>query len=182
MKVRLREIRESDLPFLNKCRNKYAVSKNLNIFWPKTIESERQWFMETKDEVHFLIEIDSGQQAGQVSLIHFSHRDRKAEFTVFLDDEFWGQGYGIIATRLMLHYAFFKLNLHKVFLHVYEGNEVARSMYESVGFVKEGKLRDFIFKGGKYVSAYIYGILSHEFLTTPNKRGIVEPLLYDDNK
>lgn len=182
MRVRLREIRESDLSFLNACRNKYGVSKYLNHFCPKSIDSERQWFDTAKDEVHFTIEADNGEAAGQVSLIHFSHKEKQAEFTIFVDDPFWGKGYGKVATRLMLHYGFSELNLHKIFLHVYEGNESAKSIYESVGFVQEGKLRDFVFKGGRYLSAYYFGILSHEFLTPENVEGIFEPLLYVDPK
>lgn len=182
MTVRLREIREADLPFLNQCRNKYAVSKDLNLFLPQNLEQERQWFGRPKDEVHFLVEVDGEQPAGQVSLIHFSHRDKRAEFTIFLDDSVWGKGYGQIATRLMLHYGFTELNLHKIYLHVYEGNERAKKMYESVGLVKEGTLRDFIFKNGRYLSADIYGVLSDEFLSLPTTASITEPLFHSDSR
>lgn len=181
MKVRLREIREDDLPFLNQCRNKYAVSKDLNLFLPQSMKQEHQWLIKPKDEIHFLIEINDDQLVGQVSLVHFSHRDKKAELTIFLDDEFWGNGYGKIATQLMLHYGFTELNLHKIYLHVYESNERAKKMYESLGFLKEGTLRDFIFKGGQYISADILGILAHEFVNRPETDAIDEPLLYFDN-
>lgn len=182
MKIQLREIRESDLIFLNTCRNKFSVSKYLNHYCPKSLESERQWFFALKDEIHFIIEVDNDKQVGQVSLIHFFHKEKQAELTIFLDDDYYGKGYGKIATKLMLHYAFSELNLHKIILHVYEGNETAKSLYESVGFIQEGKLRDFVFKQGHYISAYVFGILSHEFLTQANTDGIVEPLLYDDKK
>jgi len=180
VRIRLREIQESDLAFLNQCRNKPSVSRQLNLFQPQSLERERQWLLTPKNEIHFLIVAGKTEAIGQVSLIHFSHKDKKAEFTIFLDDTFWGRGYGKTATRLMLHYAFTELNLHKIYLHVYEGNERARNMYKSIGFIEEGKLRDFIFKDGNYISAHIYGILSHEFFTHPNTDGIVEPLLYDD--
>ncbi len=179
MKIRLREIREDDLSFLNQCRNKFAVSRSLNMFHPKPLEGEQQWFHKPKDEVHFLIEAD-GNAAGQASLIHFSRRDRKAEFTIFLDEPYWGKGYGRIATKLMVHYGFYELNLHKIFLHVYKGNDAARKMYEKTGFCKEGLLRDFIFREGEYIDAHHYGILCDEFFEIEdNLKGISEPLLYE---
>lgn len=182
MKINLREIRESDLPFLNKARNKYSVSKYLNLFQPKNLESERQWFLATKGEIHFAIVVDSDFIVGQVSLIHFSNDRKIAEFTIFLDDVFWGKGYGKIATKVMLHYAFNELALHKVFLHVYDGNDSAKALYESVGFVCEGKIRDFVFKAGKYLDAYLFGIFAHEFLMSKNTEGIISPLLFDNAK
>ena len=182
MRVRLREIRETDLPFLNRCRNKYAVSKSLNSFLPQNIEKERQWFSTPKGEIHFLVEINGEQAVGQASLVNFSPRDKKAELTIFIDDEFWGCGYGEIATILMIHYGFTELNLHKIYLHVYESNENAKKMYKSIGFVKEGTLRDFIFKEGHYISADIYGMLVHEFLDLTDTDAVKEPLLYDDGR
>ncbi len=179
MKIRLREIRESDLSFLNKCRNKYAVSKSLSSYCPRNIESEHRWFVSDKDEIHFIIEVDEQKPVGQVSLIHFSNKDRQAELTIFLDDAFWGNGYGKTATKLMLHYAFIELNLHKIFLHVYQGNDSAKKMYESIGFREEGILRDFVFREGRYLFAYYFGILSDEFMIDENLSGIVEPLYYD---
>jgi len=146
------------------------------------MEEEKAWFQKKKDEVHFLIEIDDDVPAGQVSLIHLFHKEKMAELTIFLDDTYWQKGYGTAATKLMLHYAFAELNFHKVYLHVYEGNDRAKAMYESLGFIQEGILRDFVFKGGKFLSAYYLGILKDEFERKADLSGLRETLWYDDGK
>jgi RimJ/RimL family protein N-acetyltransferase len=178
MEVKLREMRESDLIFLNQCRNKYEVSKNLNLFKPAGMDEELAWFNRKKDEVHFVIELDAkGKKAptGQVSLINLSHPNRSCELTIFLDDAYFGKGLGRIAITLMLDYAFGQLNMNKVMTHVYEFNDKSKKVFEATGFTLEGTLRDFIFKDGKYVNAFIFGILAREYKEDKN---IVEPLLY----
>ena len=63
----------------------------------------------------------------------------------------------------MLKYAFEHLNLHKVFLRVYEYNERAIHVYEKCGFRMEGRLRKQRFKWGKYHDVLIMGILDEEY-------------------
>lgn len=58
------------------------------------------------------------------------------------------KGYGRDGMQLILRYAFNELNLHRVGLTVLEHNQPARRMYESVGFVVEGILRDTDYRDG----------------------------------
>ena len=182
MKVRLREIRAAELEFLNSVRNQYNVSKSLNLFLPQSIEKEVDWLRYDREtQVHFLIECldESLSRVGQVSLVNFAHRDKKAEFTVFLSEGSWGKGYGSISTKIMIHYGFTQLNLNKIYLHCYESNKNAKRMYESIGFLREGTIRDFIFKDGRYLNAFYYGMLRKEFDKQVWRELIKTPLEYD---
>jgi len=53
--------------------------------------------------------------------------------------------------------------LHRVFLSVREDNTAALGLYEKIGFIREGIMRDSIYKDGKYISLIIMSILEEEF-------------------
>lgn len=58
---------------------------------------------------------------------------------------------------------FEKLRAHRLWLDVKEHNRTARLLYESIGFVVEGVLRDCIQVQQTYESLVIMGILEHEY-------------------
>jgi RimJ/RimL family protein N-acetyltransferase len=80
------------------------------------------------------------------------------------EPEEWGKGYGSEATRLVLRYAFETLNLNRVWLHVYEYNERGLRAYEKAGFRREGRLRQEMFRDGRYWDTIVMGILRDEWL------------------
>lgn len=67
----------------------------------------------------------------------------------------WGRGYGTEACQLATRYAFRRLDLEKVCLFVYEGNERARGVYERCGYVLEGTLQRDTLLDGQLVTKYI---------------------------
>ncbi len=71
----------------------------------------------------------------------------------------WSKGYGKGVTSLMLDYAFDTLNLNRVQLHVYTGNERAVKAYQKCGFKIEGTLREAMYHKGLYCDFYVMGIL-----------------------
>ena len=63
----------------------------------------------------------------------------------------------------MLAYAFEELGLHRVELEVFEFNQRARRVYERVGFVLEGTLRDALLFDGEWVDSHLMSVLEHEW-------------------
>jgi RimJ/RimL family protein N-acetyltransferase len=74
-----------------------------------------------------------------------------------------GKGYGRDGMQLILRYAFNELNLHRVGLTVLERNHAARKVYESIGFVIEGILRDTDYRDGIRGNDIQMSILAHEW-------------------
>ena len=75
----------------------------------------------------------------------------KANLVIFIgDDSSLGRGIGTEAAKLMIHYGFNELGLHKIFLRVLADNERAIKSYEKVGFTKEGFFRDEVYINGTY--------------------------------
>lgn len=96
----------------------------------------------------------------------YSHRDiyRSWEFRILLGHpQALGRGYGTQVTKFVVDWGFKRLNAHRVWLGVNEDNIGAVKCYESVGFKREGILRDEIYCGGKYVNAIRMSILEGEW-------------------
>lgn len=79
------------------------------------------------------------------------------------EKEYWNRGYGSDALRTLLRFAFEELNLHRVFLHVFDFNERAIRCYEKVGFRHEGRLRQARFTEGRYVDELVMAVLREEW-------------------
>jgi len=81
------------------------------------------------------------------------------------DKSYWNQGYGTEALRLLLRVGFETLNLHRIFLRVYETNPRAIRAYEKAGFVQEGRQRQAEFKDGRYIDVLVMSMLVAEYDT-----------------
>ncbi len=55
------------------------------------------------------------------------------------------------------------MNLHNIMLTVHADNGAGITCYKKVGFREAGRLREWIFKDGKYIDKIYMGILEHEF-------------------
>ena len=74
-----------------------------------------------------------------------------------------GQGYGSEALGLMLRFAFHELNLHRIQLTVFSYNLRAIRLYERLGFVREGVLREYLHRDGQRFDIYLYALLAREW-------------------
>jgi RimJ/RimL family protein N-acetyltransferase len=78
--------------------------------------------------------------------------------------QYWGNGFGTDAMRVMLRYAFRELNLRRVGLIVFEYNPRAIRSYEKAGFTNEGRVRGAMLRDGKRWDFLYMGILRQEWL------------------
>ncbi len=82
----------------------------------------------------------------------------------------WGKGYGSDAMQVLLRYAFEQLNLRRVNLNVFEYNPRAIRSYEKVGFVHEGRARQWVQREGRRWDSIYMGILRREWEALAPKR------------
>ena len=74
-----------------------------------------------------------------------------------------GKGYGSEAIRWALEWAFEEAGMHRVAIQAFEYNEGARRLYERLGFVHEGTLREAFWHRGRWWADYEYGMLEDEW-------------------
>ncbi|MEU8077728.1 GNAT family protein [Catellatospora citrea] len=100
---------------------------------------------------------------GEVVFNEWSAGNRSCNFRVLLAAAGRDRGLGTEAIRLFVGYGFERLGLHRVELEVFAFNPRARRVYEKVGFVAEGVLREVLRDGDGWVDATVMSILSHEW-------------------
>lgn len=136
-----------------------------------SVDKYKEWFekdlveQQKNDELFFLIRtLEEDLTIGLIGLdgIQWVHGD--AWVGIGLGErEYWGKGYGTDAMRILLRYAFEELNLHRLSLSVFEYNSRAIRSYEKVGFVIEGRARQFLNRDGRRYDMIFMGILRDEW-------------------
>lgn len=131
--------------------------KDIEAFWRLASEAE--------DNVVFAIRDKNGQVVGTCGLYAISWVCRRAQFNILIGEkEVWNKGYGTEAARLILDYAFAKLNLESVQLGVNAENLRAIASYKRAGFVAEGARRRFIYRNGRYYDMALFSVLRDEYM------------------
>lgn len=73
---------------------------------------------------------EDGTFMGWVGFSCTNRKNRDAMLGISLLPEFWNKGYGTEATKFIVDYGFRELNLHRISLGVFEGNDRAKKVYE----------------------------------------------------
>lgn len=105
----------------------------------------------------------SARCVGEVVLNDMDRSNRSCNFRVLLGPCGRNRGLGTESTRLMVGYGFERLGLHRISLEVYAFNPRARRVYDKIGFVAEGMLRDALRWDGEWVDATVMSILAPEW-------------------
>ena len=74
-----------------------------------------------------------------------------------------GQGYGREALKLLLKWTFELKDFHRVWIDCKDYNKIALHLYESLGFVREGFLREYLLTGDVYENLIVFGMLDSEY-------------------
>lgn len=169
-KVVLRPVEKSDLdgPYAEWINLQEADIFTEHAQFPHSRE-DLERYLEDRDasEHHIwlaIIEWEPRRHIGSVELSDIDWVHRKARYSIIIGDRSaQGKGYGFEASILLLRHAFGKLNLNRLELGVHEDNTAARRLYEKLGFVEEGRLRQAFLRDGSYHDLIVMGLLAEEF-------------------
>jgi RimJ/RimL family protein N-acetyltransferase len=167
-KTYLRPIDKDDAPTLATWFNDAEVTRYLLWHRPINVAQEEEFIQKMQaSETDLMLGIvtrDGDRLIGCLGLHQTDVRNRHAVFGISVGDKsYWGKGHGTEATRLVLDHAFATLNLNRVWLQVFEFNPRAQRCYEKLGFRHEGRLRQHIYRDGKYCDSLVMGILRSEW-------------------
>nr|WP_307339154.1 GNAT family protein [Metabacillus malikii] len=116
---------------------------------------------------HFIYSVvnNTNEVIGHISLGNIDRENESARVGKVLVGEqtLRGKGIGQLMMTQILKVAFEEHNLHRVSLGVFDFNFLAIACYESVGFVKEGLLRDARKMGEQYWSLWEMSMLKDEW-------------------
>ncbi len=105
----------------------------------------------------------TGACVGEVVLNEWDVHNRSCNFRTLIGSAGRDRGLGTEAVRLIVGYGFEQLGLHRISLEVFAFNPRARRVYEKVGFVAEGTLRQVLRDGDHWVDATVMSILAPEW-------------------
>jgi len=135
---------------------------------PLSPEAFAAWetpFLQSPDAYAFRIRtLADDALIGTVALVTIKWTNQTAMFGIAIGDSTnWGKGYGSDAICLALRYAFYELNLHRVWLTTISYNERGVAAFEKAGFRPEGVSREMIHREGRRYDLLHYGLLRHEW-------------------
>ena len=153
-RVGFKTLRREDVPLFTKWfQNLEFITYLASHGLPQTIENETEWFERhakvTETSIQFgIFELKRDRHIGNCGLFNIRPNSCATMGIGIGEPDAWGKGYGTEATRLLVEYAFFFLNLYNVRLGVYAFNERGRRAYESAGFREVGRIRGTIVVAG----------------------------------
>ena len=157
---------ENEYRLLTQWFNEDDSIKNGNGFFTRVLdETKTKELMQTWNEgpCMFSIVTNDNEFVGHVNLFNFSKHDY-ATLGIYIGPYYRNLGYGKQAIKLIVDYAFNELNLNSIHLDVYEFNDDAKRLYESIGFKECGRYRDAIYHHGKTWSIILMELLEKEYI------------------
>ena len=167
--VTLAPLRLSDSPLLFEWINDRDLVTLSAPFRPVSRLEHETWFEEVQRRPDMrifgirLIEGDRLVGSCQLHAIHCLNRNAELRIRIGAADV-RGRGVGTEATQLLLAFGFGQLELHRIYLEVFQTNEPALRLYRRVGFREEGVLREAAFIEGRWIDVVLMAILRCEYV------------------
>ncbi|ALQ30614.1 MULTISPECIES: GNAT family N-acetyltransferase [Micrococcaceae] len=168
--IRLRELQDDDLPILTQWWNSpefMALQGSLVLPHPGTEAAElfkgRSLNRGTTDGVGLCITLPDDTLIGHTALYNYNAPARSAELMIMIGGSNVGQGYGTMATKMIIDFGFREMGLNRIGLSVWAYNERALRTFNRAGFREEGRERQAGFHDGQFHDRIIMGLLASEY-------------------
>ena len=170
-RLRLRAPEREDIPIFLKWVNDPDVGEHMQHYTAMNLEQEEAWYEAMikgpRTEMPLVIEVREGEEwvaIGNIAFLGIHLVNRDSEIGIMIGEKaYWDKGFGTEAMQRMLQYGFEELNLHRIYLQVYEGNDRGKHAYKKVGFTHEGTMRQARYHRGRYWDVDIMSILKNEW-------------------
>lgn len=165
----MRALTEKDIPLTLIWNNQEEI-KDLYAGhpFPVNIEMETEWYERiTKSNIPtcvFGIELIENQKLIGISLLkNINLIHSKAEFALYIGDKNErGKGYSIVAAKQTIDFGFQQLGLNRIYTEVQSNNIASIKMCESIGFKREGIIRQGQYKNGQFRDEIMMGMLKED--------------------
>lgn len=168
----LRAVEREDLSLLRDWRNIPEFRKNFREVRELNMANQEKWFERScvnnpNDFMFIIVRLSDNKPIGAGGLLYINWIIRSADFSFYIGESnsyIDNDGYAIDAARLLIGYGFNNLNLHKIWMELYEFDKKKLDFFQNkFGFKIDGKLRDNCFEDGKYWNSYIISLLQSGF-------------------
>lgn len=165
-------IREEDIELIRQWRN--AQIDILRQKTPLSSEQQQQYYnnvifpsMQQDHPSQILFSfLQNGNCIGYGGLVHIDWDARRAEISFLLNPDYISKHAELYTEYLaiLIVIAFENLKFHRLYAETYEFRNDHLEILEKRGFIFEGRLREHIFKRGKWHDAIIHGLLAKDLI------------------
>ncbi len=147
--------------------NDPATFEFLGSKFPQTVTSVRR-YVESLSHPNFIsriIRCEDDVHVGNIAMNGFSTVNRRMELGIMIGDpSARGKGLGREACSLAIEHVFDHLNVHKVTAGTVVDNAGMTHVFQALGFVIEGTLREHYALRGGYRDYHVFGLLREQFV------------------
>lgn len=176
--VGLRAVEKEDLPFLRDWRNNTDFRRNFREVRELNLYNQHQWIEKVNnspnDFMFVIVDLQNEEAIGACGLLYTNWIIRSADFSFYIgkDDLYIDkEGLAQEATQLLIDYGFKNLNLHKIWMELYEYDAKKINFFTKIFYFKQdGLLRDNCFEDGRYWDSYIISLLEEDYNEIKKKK------------
>lgn len=167
--VNLRALEEEDLKTLKTWRNSVHIRKTTREYRMLDMMHQNNWFnsihvVSPPKDIMFGVMDKKNKLIGVTGLTYIDWKNRHAEISVYLHSKDWQKTKEAKdVLNLIMGYGFGELNLHRLWAEIFSIATENIKLFEKLKFVKEGLLRDRLWRQGKWWDSAIYSKLSTEY-------------------
>lgn len=167
--VGLRAIEKEDLKQLRDWRNLTDFRKNFREFRELSLTDQELWFesLQKSSQTNFMftiVDLKTSKPIGAAGLLYVNWINRSADFSFYIGENnlyIDGSPVSIEAVKLLINYGFDNLNLHKIWMELYEfDNRKIDFFKKQFNFEQDAILRDNCFENGKYWNSVIISLIN----------------------
>ncbi len=167
----LRAVEKEDLPILRDWRNNDNFRKHFREIRELSLYNQDKWIEKTNnspgDFMFVIVNLKTGKPIGAAGLLYTNWIIRSSDFSFYIgegDKYIDDEGYALDAAKTLIKYGFNVLNLNKIWMELYEFDTMKLDFFlGSLGFEKDGKLRQNCFADGKYWDSYLISLISEDY-------------------
>ena len=168
IKTGLRAVEKSDLEQLRDWRNLENFRKNFREVRELNMLNQEKWVEKLNsspnDFMFVIVDLNTNEVIGACGLLYINWINRSADFSFYIGKEqlyIDNMGYAEESAKLLIDYGFKQLNLHKIWMELYEFDNMKINFFkEKFNFHVDGVLRDNCFENGKYWNSLIISLIS----------------------
>ena len=162
--MKLRDVTSLDHTWLVELHNDPSVLDHTRDPRPITINHHMSWWnkiVDDENEIRLIFDVND-ERVGFAKIYSIDRYNKHCILGADIHPTFRGKGLAKFMWTLILEKCFDELNLNRVGLSVVETNVVAKCVYDKLGFIEEGIIKDCHFRKDKFYDAVcMYMLQSH---------------------
>jgi ribosomal-protein-alanine N-acetyltransferase len=157
-------LRQTSRAFLEPWEPRWSPDELERSAWRQRIRRYREDFEQGLAVAFFIFENRSGRLIGGITIGNIRHGvSQSCQIGYWIGERYAGQGFMLEAVRLVIHFAFETLRLHRIEAACIPDNARSVRVLEKAGFQREGLLRSYLRINGSWQDHYLYALICDDW-------------------